>query len=142
MIFSKKQYVLGVAFLIFVSGVFLSQVYAQSERAAASRKIEKVFYSGYYTSVEQGIYEGTRRHALYAYIISNLATPGFDPVRMLPDDDTALLKATLPDGKYNRDVIAEFVITRMAENNRKETALMTLWKNKKDSLSRIVTLGK
>lgn len=125
-------------------GVFLGNgvVIAQSERALASRKIERVFYSDPYFVVERGIYEASRRHAVYTYIIANLATPGFDPVKMLPADDQAILKSTLPDGKYNRDIIAEFVITRMAENNRKDTAMMTIWKNKKDSLSRIVTLGK
>ena len=121
---------------------FLSPILGQSERALAVKPIDKVFYSAYYTSVESGIYDGTRKHALYSYIIANLATAGFDPVKILPAEDKALLKATLPDGQYNRDVIAEFVITRMAENNRKSTALMTVWKNKKDSLSRIVTLGK
>jgi hypothetical protein len=125
-------------------GVFLGNgvLIAQSERALASRKIERVFYSDPYFVVERGIYEASRRHAVYTYIIANLATPGFDPVKMLPADDQAILKSTLPDGKYNRDIIAEFVITRMAENNRKDTAMMTIWKNKKDSLSRIVTLGK
>lgn len=128
--------------LFITLGLLGSPALAQSERALAPKKIEKVFYSDYYVSVEQGIYEASRRHALYTYIISNLATPGFDPVKLLPEADKALLKSTLPDGKYDRDVVAEFVITRMAENNRKDTALMTIWKNKKDSLSRIVTLGK
>jgi len=133
-----EKYIVFFCFL----GLFCVPVMAQSERALAPKKIEKVFYSDYYTSVERGIYEASRRHALYTYIISNLATPGFDPVKLLPEEDKSLLKATLPEGKYNQDVIAEFVITRMAENNRKDTALMTIWKNKKDSLSRIVTLGK
>ncbi len=134
----RSHFFVGV--LLFVMGTGVA--FAQSERALAPKKIEKVFYSDPYFVVERGIYEASRRHAVYTYIISNLATPGFDPVKMLPEDDRALLKSTLPDGKYNRDIIAEFVITRMAENNRKDTAMMTIWKNKKDILSRIVTLGK
>jgi hypothetical protein len=128
----------GLGLFLMGSGV----VFSQSDRALAPKKIERVFYSDPYFFVERGIYEASKRHAIYTYIISNLATPGFDPVKILPEDDQAILKATLPDGKYNRDIIAEFVITRMAENNRKDTAMMTIWKNKKDSLSRIVTLGK
>ena len=130
--------VVGVCLFLMGSGV----VFSQSERALAPRKIERVFYSDPYVVVERGIYEASKRHAVYTYIISNLATPGFDPVKILPEEDKAILKATLPDGKYDRDVMAEFVITRMAENNRKDTAMMTLWKNKKDMLSRVVTLGK
>jgi len=128
----------GLLLVVMGSGV----VFSQSERALAPKKIEQVFYSDPYIVVERGIYEASKRHAIYTYIISNLTTPGFDPVKILPEDDKALLKATLPDGKYNRDVIAEFVIARMAENNRKDTAMMTIWKNKKDMLSRVVTLGK
>lgn len=138
----NKRFLLAVFAFFGLAGLFFGTLLAQSERALAPKRIEKVFYSDYYISVERGMYDGSRNHALYTYIISNLATPGFDPVRLLPAEDQALLKATLPDGKYNRDVIAEFVITRMAENNKKTTALMTVWKNKKDSLSRIVTLGK
>jgi hypothetical protein len=138
----NKRFLLAVFAFFGLAGLFSGTLLAQSERALAPKRIEKVFYSDYYISVERGMYDGSRNHALYTYIISNLATPGFDPVRLLPAEDQALLKATLPDGKYNRDVIAEFVITRMAENNKKTTALMTVWKNKKDSLSRIVTLGK
>lgn len=128
--------------LLVVGLFFVVEVHAQSERALAPQKIERVFYSDPYFVVERGIYEASKKHAIYTYIIANLSTPGFDAIRILPEEDRAILKATLPDGKYSREVLAEFVITRMAENNRKDTALMTVWKNKKDSLSRIVTLGK
>jgi len=111
-------------------------------RAETPRSIDRMFYSEPYYAVEAAIYERSQRHALYAYIISNLTTPGFDPLRYLPPDDQADLRAMVPDKKFTREVLVEFLMTRMSDNNRKDTALMTIWKNKKDGLQRIVTLGK
>jgi hypothetical protein len=110
--------------------------------AETPQSIDRMFYSEPYYSVEAGIFERSQRHALYAYIISNMTTPGFDPMKYLPAEDQADLKAIVPDKKFTREILVEFLMTRMSDNNRKDTALMTIWKNKKDSLQRIVTLGK
>ncbi|NDC82731.1 hypothetical protein EB093_03585 [bacterium] len=109
---------------------------------ALPQSIDRLFYSDPYYVVEQQIYERAQRHAIYSFIIANLATPDFDPFKYLPPSDQADLLAMLPDKTYTREVIVEFVMTRMSDNNRTDTALMTMWKNKKDSLQRIVTLGK
>ncbi len=128
----------GIIFLFGLSMLVLSS----NTHAALPQAIDRMFYSEPYYVVEAGIYEGTQRHSIYSYIIANMTTPGFDPMKYLPASDQAELRAVLPDKQYTREVLVEFLMTKMAENNRKETALMTIWKNKKDGLQRVVTLGK
>ncbi len=125
-------------------GLVLVALILLSSQAVADvpKSIDRMFYSEPYYSVEAAIFERSQRHAIYAYIISNMTTPGFDPMKYLPADDQADLNAIVPDKKFIREVLVEFLMTRMSDNNRKDTALMTIWKNKKDSLQRIVTLGK
>lgn len=122
--------------------VLFTPLFAQSEQAGVQQPIGGLFFTDPYVVVERGIFNASKRHAIYTYIVSNMTTPEFNAVALLPEDDRAILRSVLPDGKYNKDVVLEFVMTRMSENNRKMTALMTLWKGKKDSLTRVVTLGK
>lgn len=110
--------------------------------AKLPQSIDRMFYSEPYYVLEAGIYDRSERHAIYSYIIANLTTPGFDAMKYLPADDRAVLAAMSPESKYTKEILVEFLMTKMAENNRKEMALMTMWKNKKDGLQRIVTLGK
>jgi hypothetical protein len=128
------KYALGMAILV--------SSMAMSAMGQTARPIDKMFYSEPYSVVERGIFEASRRHAIYSYIISNMSTPGFDAMRYLPPDDQAELQSIIPSKQYTRDILLEFVVTKMSDNNRRDTALMTMWKNKKDSLQRIVTMGK
>ncbi len=107
-----------------------------------NRDVVRIFYGEPYTVVENQIYDGSRRHAIYSYIIANMTTPGFDAFQFLPADDQAELRRMIPNKDASKEVVLEYVMTKMADNNRRETALMTMWKNKKDGLQRIVTLGK
>lgn len=107
-----------------------------------SNNVVRIFYGEPYTVVENSIYDGSRRHAIYSYIIANMTTPGFDSFQYLPPDDQQELRRMIPNKDLSKEVILEYVMTKIADNNRRETALMTMWKNKKDGLQRIVTLGK
>lgn len=101
-----------------------------------------IFYVRSYKLLEEGIHESTRRQAIYSYIIANISTPQFEPIRYLPPDDVKALRTMLPDLKLSKEVILEFVMSRMAENSKRQSSYTTMWKGKKDSLTRVVTLGK
>ncbi|NBV41151.1 hypothetical protein EBR96_00045 [bacterium] len=133
---------LGLFLSILFAGILILSVPVLAQQGNERKAIENLFYSEPYSVIESGIYDAGRRHAIYSYIIANMSTPGFDAMKYLPPDDRAKFFAAIPDKKYTKEVLLEFVMARMSENNRKDSALMTLWKNKKDSLSRIVTLGK
>lgn len=104
--------------------------------------LERMFYSKPYQTLQDQIYDVARRHAIYSYIISNLTTPGFDFYAYLPPDDQAALSQMLPDDTMTNKVITEFMMTRVAYNGRRYSALMTMWGGKKNSLTKVVTLGK
>lgn len=104
--------------------------------------VPSIFYVPSYETLEKGIIESSRRQALYSYILANISTPGFEPIRYLPPDDVKLLRATIPDLKLTKDVVLDFIMTRMSENSKRQSSYVTMWKGKKDSLTRIVTLGK
>ena len=119
-------------FVLFLSN---SSLYAQN--------LERFFYSDYYFSVEEGMRIGSQKQAIYSYIIANASTPGVDLVALLPADDRIKLKSRMPaDAEKQKEVVLEFVLTRMTENNKRLMALTTLWGNKAKSLKNVVTLGK
>ncbi|NBR10262.1 MAG: hypothetical protein EBT98_11565 [Opitutaceae bacterium] len=86
---------------------------------ALPQSIDRLFYSDPYYVVEQQIYERAQRHAIYSFIIANLATPDFDPFKYLPPSDHELVLghfpqariAIIPDAGHNPHVEqrAEFV---------------------------------
>lgn len=104
--------------------------------------IPSIFYVPAYEKLENAIIESSRRQALYSYILANISTPGFEPIRYLPPDDVTLLRATIPDLKLTKDVVLDFIMTRMSENSKRQAAYVAMWKGKKDSLTRMATLGK
>ena len=107
-----------------------------------TKSLDDMFYSEPYKTLEEKIYDSGKRHATYSFIVSNMATPGFDFMAYLPQDDQLFLSQVLPDESYNNQVITEFVMTRIAYNSRRYSALMALWGGKKNILTKVVTLGK
>jgi flagellar basal body rod protein FlgB len=111
--------------------------------SAPAQDLERFFYSDYYFSVEEGMRIGSQKQAIYSYIIANASTPGVDLVNLLPADDRIKLKSRLPDdATKQKEVVIEFVLSQMIENNKKLMALTTIWGNKAKSLKNVVTLGK
>ena len=127
------------SYLVICMLIIFSGVHAQNQ----GRSVARTFYSDPYFSLMDGIREASRRHAAYSFIISNFSTPGFDYQTYLPPDDRVRLQQIIPeDGDFDKKVITEFVMSAMAENSRRAQLYMTMYKGKKDSLSRIVSLGK
>lgn len=112
------------------------------EKSPGYPGVPGIFYVRSYKLLEEGIHDSTRRQAIYSYIIANISTPQFEPIRYLPPDDVKELRAMLPDLKLSKEVILEFVMSKMAENSKRQSSYTTMWKGKKDSLTRVVTLGK
>ena len=113
-----------------------------TEKPPGYAGVPAIFYVRSYQLLEEGIMDTTRRQAIYSYIIANISTPQFEPIRYLPADDVKELRSMLPDLKLSKEVILEFVMSKMAENSKRQSSYTTMWKGKKDSLTRIVTLGK
>ena len=102
-----------------------------------------MFYSSYYESVREELFNSSKKHASYSFILSNASTPGLDLLSFLPDEDrTYLLDKVPPDEDIIRSVIIEYVLAAMAENSRKLEALTAIWGGKAKSLKNVVTLGK
>ena len=124
-----------VLFLLFL----IPSIIAQNQ----GREVARSFYSDPYFTLMDGIRTASKKHAAYAFIISNFSTADFDFMVYLPPEDQARLKSLFPEeGEYDKKVVMEFIMTAMAENSRRSQLFMTMYKGKKDSLSRIVTLGK
>jgi flagellar basal body rod protein FlgB len=118
--------------------LFLSiPLYAQS---FDSKNIESIFLSPKYTDLQEGIREASKRQALYAYNIANLAVPNFQPI--LPKEDQLMFNELAVSNGYSREVLLEFLMSRMTDNSKKYNAYLAMWKSKVDGLKRIVSLGK
>ena len=100
-----------------------------------------VFLNRKYSALEEALRLAIKRQSIYAYDIANIGTPGFKLV-LLPDDQKLLNELTIPDKTKQQEIILEFLMARMAENNKRYNAYLTLWKAKIDNNKRIVTLGK
>ncbi|MSR89097.1 MAG: hypothetical protein EXS67_05545 [Candidatus Margulisbacteria bacterium] len=108
-----------------------------------AQTLERLFYSDYYFSVEEGMHIGSQKQAIYSYILANAASPGVDLVSLLPPDDRARLLSRLPENSdKQKEVVIEFVLSEMARNNRRLSTLTTIWGNKAKMLKNVVTLGK
>ena len=135
---------------IFIFMVFWSSfVYGQgvpdmSDKFSSTHytDLSDMFYSAPYKTLQEGVLESSKRHAIYSYIVANLSTPGFDFYAYLPPDDQRVLAETLPDTALSNQVMTEFLMTRIAINSRRYSALMTMWGGKKNMLTKVVTLGK
>lgn len=137
----------------FFWGMFTSVICAQdvgrsdvpinrAQVAAGRPPLERMFYSLPYQTLEDGILEASKRHALYSYLIANFATPGIDYYEQLPEDDKIRLSTILGGSEMDQEVFQEFVLARFAENSRRYNALITMWGGKKNALTKVVTLGK
>ena len=102
--------------------------------------LDSLFMSKKYAQLEEGIREGARRQSMYAYNIANLSTPGFKP--QLTAEDQNLLNEISPNNDRSKEVLLEFMMSRMSENGKRYNALLALWKLKVDNNKRIATLGK
>lgn len=105
------------------------------------QSLDMIFLGKKYTLLEDAMRVASKKQALYAYNISNLSTPGFKPV-LTPDDQKMLDQLTVPNKSRMKEVLLEFLMARMSENNKRYNAYLTLWKAKTDNNKRIVTLGK
>ncbi len=114
----------------------LDAVFAQ----APNQNLETMFYNSRYLVLHEGIRETSRKQAIYAYNIANLASPGFKPV--LPPDDQALLDELTAAKGNSQEVLLDFLMARMTENSKRYNAYVAIWKAKLDSVRRIITLGK
>jgi hypothetical protein len=113
--------------------------------SAQAQSLERLFYSPYYKSVEEGMLEGGKNQAIYSYILANASTPGVDLIALLPPKDRVELLNTLPEEATDEEknsAILEFVLGKMSVNNRRTTTLSVMWGNKAKSLKNVVTLGK
>ncbi len=102
--------------------------------------LDAIFMSKKYASLEEGLRMSAKKQALYAFNIANLSTPGFVPI--LTPEDQSILRDVSPSQEKSKEVLLEFLMSRMAENSKKYNALLALWKLKIDNNKRIVTLGK
>ena len=126
-----------LTFLIFLSTQPLAQVYGPYDES-----VERMFYSEYYIPVKEGIRELTKKHAIYTYVLANLATPEIDLIALLPVEDRQEIQSILPDNEDHSRVIIEFVMSKMTYNSKKLSVLTGIWGNKAKSLKNIVSLGK
>ena len=109
--------------------------------ALQAQSLDMFFLNRKYTALEDALRLASKRQSIYAYDIANLTTPGFKPI-LLRDDQKLFNDLTVPDKTKQQEVLLEFLMTRMAENNKRYNAYLTLWKAKIDNNKRIVTLGK
>lgn len=131
-----------IILLMMVFQFFCVDVNAQTNKPRKS--FERMFYSLPYKSLEMGVLRTAKKHKIYSGIIANLSTPYYDVVGALPAEDRRELLSIIPntDGNIDRRVIAEYVLSKFAQNSKQYTAMITIWSGKKSSLNRIVTLGK
>ena len=122
-----------IRFFLVVLFIFSTVLQAQS--------LDMVFLNRKYSALEEALRLAIKRQSIYAYDIANIGTPGFKLV-LLPDDQKLLNELTIPDKTKQQEIILEFLMARMAENNKRYNAYLTLWKAKIDNNKRIVTLGK
>ncbi|MFC1751941.1 hypothetical protein ACFL96_00895 [Thermoproteota archaeon] len=108
---------------------------------STNKVVEGLFYNPPYKTMERGIYNSSERHAMYAYNLANATTPEFELV-LSPEDRQQLARILPPDKPVDRQVLIEFVMSRMSENNKRYNAYTTMWKQKYDILRRVITLGK
>jgi flagellar basal body rod protein FlgB len=109
-------------------------------RSVCAEGAEDMFMSKQYTTLEDALKEGAKKQAMYAYDIANLSSPDFRPI--LTREDQQLLSEVSPESNRSKEVLTEFLMSRMSENTKKYNALLALWKLKTDNNKRIVTLGK
>lgn len=103
----------------------------------------RMFYSSYYETVREELFNTAKKHATYSFLIANASTPGLNLLAFLSADDRAFLLDKIPPGEENvRSVIIEYVMAAMAENSRRLEALTAVWASKAKSLKNVVTLGK
>lgn len=130
----------GLIILFFIV-INFSPVLAQQNTKPA---FERMFFSLPYKSLEKGILYTSKKHKIYSGIIANLTTPYYDIVGALPIEDQRELLSIIPgtEGQMDKRVIAEFVLSKFAQNSKRYSAMITMWGGKKSSLNKIASFGK
>ena len=124
--------------------VLMMQVIPTFAQESTKPAFERMFFSLPYKTLEKGVLDTARKHKIYSGIIANLTTPYYDIVGALPIEDQRELLSIIPgtDGQMDKRVIAEFVLSKFAQNSKRYTAMITMWGGKKSSLNKIATFGK
>ena len=94
--------------------------------------------------LERAINYSGKKQALYSYNIANSTTQGFIPL-LLPEDRAELERLFDVDPEnqeYLNKVMIEHFMAKIAENNKRQQALYTLYKKRVENMRKVVTLGK
>jgi hypothetical protein len=106
-----------------------------------SQDIEEMLFDGTMNKLTEGILDTGRYQSVYAYIIANASTPEIDLEGLLPVADRRRFRQNMPEDQDNMDVMLEFVMARMGENTKKQSAYLLLMKKKMDILRQVISKG-
>ena len=94
--------------------------------------------------LEKAIHYSGKKQAIYSYNVANATTPDFIPL-LLPEDRAELKRLFDVDPEnqeYLNKVMIEHFMAKIAENNKRQQALYTLYKKRIENMRKVVTLGK
>ncbi|MEK9657186.1 MAG: hypothetical protein VW378_02285 [bacterium] len=132
---------------ILVIAIFISlttSLLAQKLDIAKSKTKGHILEDSTGMVLERAIKYSNQKHAIYSYNIANATTPKFRPI-LLPEDRAELerlFNVETEDKAYFSKVMIEHFMGKIAENNKRQQALYTLYKKRVENLRKVVTLGK
>ena len=128
-------------FLVFLPVLFFCPlILLAQEQMSVESDVENMLFDDTLNRLKVAIMAASGKQSLYAYNIANAATPEFEPI--LPPDEQAELDRLMPPGESNRQVMNEFILSKMTENRLRYTGYINLQKKKFEVLRQVVTLGK
>lgn len=94
--------------------------------------------------LENAIKYTSQKQAIYSYNIANATTPGFEVILPLEDQQEILnlIDVDNNDQEYLKKVMIEHIMAKIAENNKRQQALYTLYKKRFENMRTVVKLGK
>ena len=113
-------------------------VFSQSNQHQSD--IENILFDNVTNRLQNAIMYASNKQALYSYNIANSSTAGFDPI--LTEDEQKELNALLPNKELNRDVMMEFLLSKMTNNRLKHAAFINLQKKKFEIIRQVASMGK
>ena len=106
----------------------------------AQTVVEEMLFDNTTNKISNAILDASHKHAIYAYNLANLMTPGFQPI--LFDEDRERLETVLPGDESNSELMSEHFVARITEVRSKYSAYVKLMSTKMAITRQVATLGK
>ena len=121
-------------FLFLICQSSVSILMAQTPFALIGNRTQK--------ALEEGVRNGSKKHAIYSYNIANANTPGFRPI--LSEEDQRELQEIFPNSTpiQLQKIMMEHMAQKVVENSSRRSGHIALYKKYMENTKMIISMGK